>query len=153
MCRPPLSYFDIHHLYLHHLCNCTYHSISQMAIRWASWTFCDICSRAGDLFRHHHEEPGCLLYIQSLSYVTVFSRPCVRTRGSPSDFNLCARATERSKLNTSSRSSENTHPLSQITIWEENDGLPNFETFDEKPFQLTQLFIGATKVQSETPEL
>ena len=76
------------------------------------------------------------------------------TRASPSDFDLRAHATKRSKLNISLRSSENAHPLSQITIWEKNDGeLPNFENFDEKLFQLAQLFIGATKIQPETPEL
>ena len=111
--------------------------------------FCDVCSRAGDLFRRRHELPGCLISILSLTYV---SRPYVGTRASPSDSILDA--AKRPKSNISSRSSENAHPLSQITIWEGKDGeLPNFENFDETLFQFAQLFIGATKIQPETPEL
>jgi hypothetical protein len=50
--------------------------------------------------------------------------------------------------------SENAHPLSQITIWEGKDGdVPKFDTFDESLFHVATLFIGKTNIQAETPEL
>ena len=118
---------------------------------------CDLLYCARELFSHHHGEPGCPISSRSLTYGTEFPRPRVDPRASAFEPNIRLVRTGApvvSKPNIPLRSSENAHPLSQITIWEAKVAeLPNSETLDQNLFQVAQLFIGATKIQPETPEL
>jgi hypothetical protein len=64
------------------------------------------------------------------------------------------RKIQRAQVPLKFGTSENAHPLSQITIWEGKDGeIPKFDTFDESLFHVAALFIGKTQLQVDTPEL
>ena len=89
-------------------------------------------------------------FVPSLTCVTDFPPPF----RSPLPHSYHFTRPGKFKSITSLKTSENAHPLSQITVWEGKDSdLPNYENFDERLFQVAQLFVGNTKIQVETPQL
>jgi len=67
---------------------------------------------------------------------------------------LIAQRAKHTNTQNLAKSSENAHPMSQITVWEGQDGqVTDFTSFDKDLFQVALLFINGTNIQPETPEL